>query len=65
MYILVLGIGTRPSEEAFTLLFEKLRRDPVKFFNYFRMSISTFDELLTTYLRLISILKCNDYCNAI
>ncbi|KAL4107171.1 hypothetical protein QTP88_017555 [Uroleucon formosanum] len=26
------------------------RRDPVKFFNYFRMSLSAFDELITVYL---------------
>jgi len=31
-------------------MFENIRRDPVKFFNYFRMSVSAFDELLTVYL---------------
>jgi len=42
--------STRPSEGAFNLLFENIKKDPVKFFNYFRMSVSAFDELLTMYL---------------
>jgi len=41
---------SRPSQGAFTLLFEGLRRDPATFFNFFRMSVSAFDELLNTYL---------------
>lgn len=40
--------STRPSEGAFNLIFESIRRDRVKFFNYFRMSVSTCDELLLT-----------------
>lgn len=42
--------STRPSEGAFNLIFESIRKDQVKFFNYFRMSVSAFDELLTVYL---------------
>ena len=43
-------VSSRPSEGAFTLVFEGLRRDPDKFFNFFRMTVSAFDELLCTYL---------------
>lgn len=32
----------------FHVLFEKLRQDEVKFFNYLRMSVKSFDELFTT-----------------
>lgn len=35
---------------AFYTLFEDLRNDDAKFFNYFRMSIKSFDELLV-YLK--------------
>lgn len=37
----------RRREEAglFRILFEDLRNDQTKFFNYFRMSMSSFDEL--------------------
>lgn len=31
---------------AFVTLYSQLREDENKFFNYFRMSISTFDELI-------------------
>ncbi|XP_060857126.1 uncharacterized protein LOC132934786 [Metopolophium dirhodum] len=43
-------VSSRPSEGALTLIFEGLRSDPDKFFNFFRMSVSAFDELLSTYL---------------
>jgi len=43
-------LSTRLSEGAFSINFEGLRKDPVKFFNYFRMSVSAFDELLTTFV---------------
>ncbi|VVC39961.1 Hypothetical protein CINCED_3A000415 [Cinara cedri] len=42
--------SARPSEGAFNIIFENIRRDPVKFFNYFRMNVSEFDKLLTVYL---------------
>lgn len=42
--------STRPTKDAFNLIFESIRRDRVNFFNYFQMSVSTFDELLTVYL---------------
>ncbi|KAG8224494.1 hypothetical protein J437_LFUL003217 [Ladona fulva] len=35
----------RNESGAFHVLFQELRNDPIKFYNYFRMSISTFDEL--------------------
>jgi len=43
-------LSTRLSEGAFTINFHGLRRDPRKFFNYFRMSVSAYDELLTTFV---------------
>ncbi|KAL4111886.1 hypothetical protein QTP88_015762 [Uroleucon formosanum] len=43
-------VSSRPSQGAFTLIFEELRSDPEKFFNFFRMSVSAFNELLSTYL---------------
>ena len=36
----------RPIEGAFVLLYNRLRSDNKKFFSYFLMSISSFDELL-------------------
>lgn len=42
--------STHLSEGSFNLIFESLRRNPVKFFNYFRMSALSFDELLTVHL---------------
>ncbi|XP_068129859.1 uncharacterized protein [Hyperolius riggenbachi] len=38
----------RPLKGQFTLLYEDIRSHPVKFFNYTRMSTSTFDYLLQT-----------------
>ncbi|KAG8223752.1 hypothetical protein J437_LFUL003117 [Ladona fulva] len=35
----------RNESGAFHVLFQELRNGPIKFYNYFRMSISTFDEL--------------------
>lgn len=32
--------------KTFKVIFQELRQDEVKFFNYFRMSVPTFDELL-------------------
>lgn len=43
-------MGSLPPEGAFTLIFEGLRSDPDKFFNFFRMSVSAFDKLISTYL---------------
>lgn len=37
----------RQSHGHFFQLYKQLRKDNVKFFNYFRMSISSFDELLS------------------
>ena len=39
-------IAERSKTGAFNTLFHELRQDNMKFFNYFRMSITTFDELL-------------------
>jgi hypothetical protein len=39
--------STRLSHGCFYTLYPLLRQDPVRFFNYFRMSQSSFDELLT------------------
>ena len=36
----------RDTHGTFVILFEDLKADEEKFFNYFRMSPSTFDELL-------------------
>ena len=38
-------ISSRLEEGCFYILFHKLREDERQFFNYFRMSISSFDEL--------------------
>ena len=38
----------RPVVGAFVTLYEELRRDTKKFFNYFRMSKESFDELLNS-----------------
>lgn len=35
----------RETERVFDKLFEDLRNDEKKFFNYFRMSVASFDEL--------------------
>lgn len=43
-------LSTRLSEGAFTITFQGLRKDSGKFFNYFRMSVSANDELLTTFV---------------
>jgi len=37
----------RQSHGHYFQLYNQLRKDNVKFFNYFRMSISSFDELLS------------------
>ncbi|CAH1997358.1 unnamed protein product [Acanthoscelides obtectus] len=39
-------MAQRSTEGAYSLLMSQLRGDESKFFNYFRMSMSTFDELL-------------------
>lgn len=39
-------MAQRSREGAYSLLMSQLRGDESKFFNYFRMSMSTFDELL-------------------
>lgn len=38
--------SVRYSEGAFYCLYPRLRADSLKFFNYFRMSKATFDDLL-------------------
>lgn len=38
-------VSARLLKGAFSTLFEDLKEDPLKFFNYFRMSISSFNEL--------------------
>jgi len=43
-------LSTRLSKGAFSINFEGFRKDLVNFFNDFRMSISAFDELLTTFV---------------
>ena len=43
-------LSTRLSKGAFPITFESLKKDSVKYFNYFRMSVSAFDELLTTFV---------------
>jgi len=37
-------VSSRPFEGAFSSVFEGFRRDPNKFFNFFRMIVSAFDE---------------------
>ena len=37
---------TRERESQFVLLFPKLLKDPEKFFNFTRMSVESFKELL-------------------
>lgn len=39
-------VQVRPHLGAFRTLMSQLRRDEVKFLNYFRMSMATFDDLL-------------------
>jgi len=43
-------LTTRLSEGAFTINFEGLRKDQVKFSNYFQTSVFTFYELLTAFV---------------
>ena len=38
-------VSARLLKGAFSTLFEDLKEDPFKFFNYFRMSIRSFNEL--------------------
>ncbi len=40
-------VSLRSKEGKFATLFAKLRMDEIKFFNYFRMSVESFDELLS------------------
>lgn len=40
-------IDDRLTQGFFASVYPKLREHPPKFFNYFRMSITAFDELLT------------------
>ena len=40
-------VSLRSKEGEFATLFAKLRMDEIKFFNYFRMSVESFDELLS------------------
>jgi len=40
-------ISERMNKGKFTLMFEELRSYPEKFFGYFRMSVTSFDELIT------------------
>lgn len=44
-------LRVRYVEGAFYTLFEKLRENPGKFFNYFRMSKETFDYLVDRLFR--------------
>ena len=39
-------LANRPSTEQFYVMFEKHRMYPDKFFQYYRMSVTSFDELL-------------------
>jgi hypothetical protein len=41
-------IGDRRNKGLFWTIFEDLRRDEAKFFNYFRMSVASFEELYET-----------------
>lgn len=50
-------LEVRYVEGSFYTLFEKLRNHETKFFNYFRMSTSTFDYLVQ---RLTNIIKRQD-----
>lgn len=40
-------VADRVTNGEFSTLFEKLRQDEEKFFNYFRMKVKTFVELLS------------------
>jgi hypothetical protein len=40
-------VELREAKGTFTLLYEELLQDSSKFFNYFRMSIKSFEELHT------------------
>jgi hypothetical protein len=46
--------SSKLEEGCFYILFHKLREDERTFFNYFRMSISSFDELHNSFEVLIS-----------
>ena len=48
-------IAERSKTGAFNTLFHELRQDNMKFFNYFRMSITTFDELLNSHAQPITL----------
>lgn len=50
-------VSARLLKGAFSTLFEDLKEDPLKFFNYFRMSIRSFNELAD---RLEDALQNND-----
>lgn len=39
-------VQERTAAGAFYTLFQRLRADEAKFFNYFRMSVASFDNLL-------------------
>lgn len=41
-------ISERMNKGKFTLMFEELRSYPEKFFGYFRMSVTSFDEQITS-----------------
>lgn len=46
-------LKVRYVEGTYYTLFEKLKKDPIKFFNYFRMSEETFNYLLENlYLKI-------------
>jgi hypothetical protein len=51
--------STRLSHGCFYTLYPLLGQDPVRFFNYFRMSQSSFDELLTKIKDLITLQNTN------
>jgi len=53
-YWLHLIVRQRYQLGSFQTLMCQLRRDEFKFFNYFRMSISTFDDLLRRVERLLT-----------
>jgi len=44
-------VAARETEGAFKVLFPHLLNDPKKFFNYFRMSVNTFYELLLAVIK--------------
>lgn len=54
----------REKSQRFSLFFENLRKYPDKFFDYYRMSITSFDELLE-YIREYITKKNTSFRNAI